>query len=144
MLGVVITGHGGFASGLLQAVEQVIGPQEQCIAVDFPEGMCTDTLNQALKVACQRCEQGEGVVFLTDLLGGSPFRQASLIVLEHQNYQVVTGTNMQMAAEMMLERDGMSAVEFRDMALECGHRGLTSLWHEQQHTKQTIINDDGI
>lgn len=37
MLGVVITGHGGFASGLLQAVQQVIGPQEQCVAIDFPE-----------------------------------------------------------------------------------------------------------
>ena len=27
MPGIVITGHGGFATGLLQAVEQVVGPQ---------------------------------------------------------------------------------------------------------------------
>ena len=53
MLGVVITGHGGFASGLLQAVQQVIGPQEQCVAIDFPEGMCTDSLQQALRKASQ-------------------------------------------------------------------------------------------
>ncbi|MEQ4621856.1 PTS galactosamine/N-acetylgalactosamine transporter subunit IIA [Providencia vermicola] len=144
MLGVVITGHGGFASGLLQAVQQVIGPQEQCVAIDFPEGMCTDTLQQALKKASQQCDRGEGVVFLTDLLGGSPFRQASLMALENENYQVITGTNMQMAAEMMLERDGMSVSEFRDMALECGHRGLTSLWHEQQREKDAVVNDDGI
>lgn len=51
---------------------------------------------------------------------------------------------MQMVAEMMLERDGMSVTEFRDMALECGHRGLTSLWHEQQREKQSVAHDDGI
>lgn len=40
--------------------------------------------------------------------------------------------------------DGMSVTEFRDMALECGHRGLTSLWHEQQREKQSVAHDDGI
>ncbi|MBE8595979.1 PTS galactosamine/N-acetylgalactosamine transporter subunit IIA [Xenorhabdus sp. BG5] len=144
MLGVVITGHGSFASGLLQAVEQVIGPQAQCIAVDFPEGMCTETLKKALAAACSQCDQGDGLVFLTDLLGGSPFRQSAQLALNHPAYQVITGTNMQMVAEMMLERDGMTALEFRDMALECGHRGLTSLWHEQQREKQTSQGIDGI
>ncbi|MBC8948292.1 MULTISPECIES: PTS galactosamine/N-acetylgalactosamine transporter subunit IIA [Xenorhabdus] len=144
MLGVVITGHGGFASGLLQAVEQVIGPQEQCVAVDFPEGMCTEALKKALEAACYQCDQGEGLVFLTDLLGGSPFRQAAQMALNHPAYQVITGTNMQMAAEMMLERDGMTVTEFRDMALECGHRGLTSLWHEQQRERQASQGIDGI
>ncbi|PHM74250.1 PTS galactosamine/N-acetylgalactosamine transporter subunit IIA [Xenorhabdus kozodoii] len=144
MLGVVITGHGGFASGLLQAVEQVIGSQEQCVAVDFSEGMCTETLKKALAAACRQCDQGKGLVFLTDLLGGSPFRQASQITLNHPAYQVITGTNMQMVVEMMLERGGITATEFRDMALECGHRGLTSLWHEQRREKQAIQGIDGI
>ncbi|MBD1226890.1 PTS galactosamine/N-acetylgalactosamine transporter subunit IIA [Xenorhabdus griffiniae] len=144
MLGVVITGHGSFASGLLQAVEQVIGPQAQCVAVDFPEGMCTETLKKALAAACSQCDQGDGLVFLTDLLGGSPFRQSAQLALNHPAYQVITGTNMQMVVEMMLERDGMTAFEFRDMALECGHRGLTSLWHEQQREKPSSQDIDGI
>lgn len=144
MLGIVIAGHGGFASGLLQAIEQIMGAQEQCVAIDFPEGMSTNTLQQALKMASQRCDQGEGVVFLTDLLGGSPFRLASLMALENTNYQVITGTNMQMVTEMILERSEMSAAEFRDKALECGYRGLTSLWHEQQRERHFIGNLDGI
>ena len=41
MLGLVITGHGRCASGLLQGVEQVVGEQSQCRAVDFPEGVST-------------------------------------------------------------------------------------------------------
>ncbi|EMI5492979.1 PTS sugar transporter subunit IIA [Providencia stuartii] len=144
MLGVVITGHGRFASGLLQAIEQVIGSQEQCIAIDFTEGICIDTLRQALTIASLQCDQGDGVIFLTDLLGGSPFRQASLLTLKNAHYQVITGANMQMVAEVMPERSNMSAVEFRDKALEAGHRGLTSLWHEQQREKHFIGSCDGL
>ncbi len=144
ILGIVIAGHGGFASGLLQAIEQVVGPQEQCRAVDFPEGMSTKQLNAALRRACDSCDAGRGVVILTDLLGGSPFRLAAQLAMERTDYEVITGTNMQLAAEMMLERDEKTAVEFRDMALVCGHRGLTSLWHEQQRQKCDDLNEDGI
>lgn len=44
----------------------------------------------------------------------------------------------------MLERDGVSASEFRDRALECEYRGLTSLWHEQQRERHFIGSCDGI
>ena len=37
MLGIVLTGHGGFATGLEKAMKQILGEQEQIIAVDFPE-----------------------------------------------------------------------------------------------------------
>ncbi|STC90768.1 Uncharacterised protein [Edwardsiella hoshinae] len=42
---------------------------------------------------------------------------------------------MQLAVEMMLEREGLSAAEFRDQALACGRRGVTSLWHEGRHER---------
>ncbi|CDL79663.1 PTS galactosamine/N-acetylgalactosamine transporter subunit IIA [Xenorhabdus cabanillasii] len=149
MLGIVITGHGTFASGLLQAVEQIIGKQPGCIAVDFPDGMTTEQLYQALYIASKVCDLGKGGVFLTDLLGGSPFRQAAQLALTHPqlvypHWQVITGTNMQLAVEMMIMRDEMNTIEFRDKALECGRRGLTSLWHEQQQSKQVLTDVDGI
>lgn len=144
MLGIVITGHGRFASGLLEAIEQVVGQQTQCCAVDFPEGMSTETLFTRLQHACTTCDSGEGVVVLSDLLGGSPFRQSALLAQHEPDYEVITGTNLQLAAEMMLERDGMAAVDFRDMALECGRRGLTSLWHEQQKQRAGHVHLDGI
>ncbi len=144
MPGIVITGHGGFASGLLQAVEQVVGAQPACIAVDFPVHMGTAELNEALRAARQAVEQPDGVVFLTDMLGGSPFRCASELADALGNCEVLTGVNMQLAAEMMLERDGLSLDEFREMALACGKRGLTSLWHERRKVKCENVETDGI
>ncbi|TQI81970.1 PTS system N-acetylgalactosamine-specific EIIA component (Man family) [Serratia fonticola] len=144
MPGIVITGHGGFASGLLQAVEQVVGAQPACVAVDFPVHMGTAELSAALLAALQAVKQPDGVVFLTDMLGGSPFRCASELADTQGNCEVLTGVNMQLAAEMMLEREGLSLDAFRDMALACGKRGLTSLWHERRKVRCENAEADGI
>lgn len=144
MPGIVITGHGSFASGLLQAVEQVVGPQQNCVAVNFPEQMSTAQLRGALNAALTKVAQADGVVFLTDMLGGSPFRCASELADQRGDCEVLTGVNMQLAAEMMLERDGLSLDEFREVALACGKRGLTSLWHERRRVKCEDVQADGI
>ncbi len=105
MIAVILSGHGGFASGIAQAIAQVIGEQEQFRFLDFPEQMTTPQLEVAMRQAIEEIDSGDGIVFLTDLLGGTPFRTASLLSQERDDIEVVTGTNMQMAAEMLLERD---------------------------------------
>ncbi|HFQ5585766.1 TPA: PTS galactosamine/N-acetylgalactosamine transporter subunit IIA [Vibrio vulnificus] len=151
MLAVILSGHGGFASGIAQAVAQVIGEQEQFRFLDFPEQMTTSQLEVAMRQAIEEIDSGEGIVFLTDLLGGTPFRTASLLSQERDDIEVVTGTNMQMAAETLFERDELSLSEFRDLAVKCGHRGITSLATEmalkaQQASTQpsAVVEEDGI
>ncbi len=145
MLAVILTGHGGFASGLEKAIVQIIGEQAQFRAVDFSSQSTTQLLEVAMRDSLKDIESGEGAVFLTDLLGGTPFRIASLLSLEHENIEVIAGTNLQMVAEMLLERDGLSAREFCKLALECGHRGITSLAEQQlgvREMQETL--EDGI
>lgn len=146
MIAVILSGHGGFASGIEKAIHQVIGEQQQFIALDFPEESTTQQLEAQMRQAIQEIESGEGIVFLTDLLGGTPFRTASLLSQEREDIQVVTGTNLQMAAEMLLERDELKLIEFRDQAIECGHRGITSLAAEMALKDKTTTAEehDGI
>lgn len=153
MITVILSGHGGFATGLEKAIHQIIGEQEQFRAIDFPVEMTTEQLELAMKQAISDLDSGDGIVFMTDLLGGTPFRTASLLSQQQSDIEVVTGTNLQMVAEMLLERDELNVVEFRDMAVECGHRGLTSLaaqldkagnGQKQSETAVTEQADDGI
>ncbi len=146
MIAVILSGHGGFASGIEKAIHQVIGEQQQFIALDFPEESTTQQLEAQVRQAIQEIDSGEGIVFLTDLLGGTPFRTASLLSQEREDIQVVTGTNLQMVAEMLLERDELKLIEFRDQAIECGHRGITSLAAEMALKDKTTTAEehDGI
>ncbi len=146
MIAVILSGHGGFASGLAKAVFQVIGEQPQFKFIDFPEEATTPQLEQAMREAVEEIDSGEGIVFLTDLLGGTPFRIASLLSQERDDIEVVTGTNMQMATEMLLERDELSLVELRQQAVECGYRGITSLAAEMEQKTPIAdtVEEDGI
>ncbi|MEM0553434.1 MULTISPECIES: PTS galactosamine/N-acetylgalactosamine transporter subunit IIA [Aeromonas] len=144
MLGIIITGHGGFASGLAKAMEQILGEQPYVAAIDFPESSTTSKLEHQLAEAISAVEQGDGVVFLTDLLGGTPFRVASLLSMDAPKREVITGTNLQLLLEMLLERDGLSVSEFRVQALACGHRGLTSLADEmskERHADAALVEE---
>ena len=127
MLSIILTGHGGFASGMEKAMKQILGEQSQFIAIDFPETSSTALLTSQLEEAIAQLDCEDGIVFLTDLLGGTPFRVASTLAMQKPGCEVITGTNLQLLLEMVLEREGLSGEEFRVQALECGHRGLTSL-----------------
>lgn len=144
MLGIILTGHGGFASGMEQAMKQILGEQSQFIAIDFPESSTTARLTAQLEQAVAELDETEGLVFLTDLLGGTPFRVASTLAMQKSGREVITGTNLQLLLEMVLERDELSSEAFRLQALECGHRGLTSLVDELGRCREAELAEEGI
>ena len=144
MIAVILSGHGGFASGLAKAIFQVIGQQAQFGFIDFSEEMSTQQLDAAMRQEIERIDSGEGVVFFTDLLGGSPFRCASLISQERQDIVVLTGTNLQMVAEILLERMDGDLESFSRQAIQCGRRGITSLADEMKERKRYEVIEDGI
>lgn len=144
MLGIILTGHGGFASGLEKAVRQILGEQSQFIAIDFPESSTTALLTSQMEAAIEELKGNESIIFLTDLLGGTPFRVASTLAMQTPGSEVITGTNLQLVLEMALERDELSSEAFRLQALECGHRGLTSLADELNRERVKTHAEEGI
>lgn len=144
MLGIILTGHGGFASGMEKAMKQILGEQTQFIAIDFPETSTTALLTSQLEQAVNTLDSEDSLVFLTDLLGGTPFRVASTLAMQKPGREVITGTNLQLLLEMVLEREGLSSEAFRLQALECGHRGLTSLVDELGRCREEAPAEEGI
>lgn len=144
MLGIILTGHGAFASGMETAMIQILGEQPQFVAIDFPAASTTALLTQQMEEALSRLDPLEDVVFLTDLLGGTPFRVASTLAMQKPGREVIAGTNLQLMLEMVLERDDLSSEAFRRMALECGHRGLTSLVDELDRSREEAPAEEGI
>ena len=144
MLGIILTGHGGFASGMEKAMKQILGEQTQFIAIDFPETSTTALLTSQLEQAVSELDAQQDIVFLTDLLGGTPFRVASTLAMQRLGTEVITGTNLQLLLEMVLERDDLSSEAFRLQALECGHRGLTSLVDELGRCREEKPVEEGI
>ncbi|MGG4608562.1 PTS galactosamine/N-acetylgalactosamine transporter subunit IIA [Providencia sp. Me31A] len=144
MVGIILCGHGGFASGLEKAMLQIIGEQENFAAIDFSLESSTARLTQELEATLALMTSCTSVVFLTDILGGTPFRVSALLSQGREDREVITGTNLQLLLEMVMERDTLSLADFRREALLCGHRGLTCLTDELQRERCCETEDEGI
>jgi PTS system N-acetylgalactosamine-specific IIA component len=103
MIGLIVTGHGHFASGLTEALNVIAGPAENYKAVDFNLTDSTDDLAANLTKAMDELSDCESILFLTDLAGGSPFKTSVELGFQ-KGYEVVAGTNLGMLVEINMVR----------------------------------------
>lgn len=101
MVGLLVTGHGHFATGLGSALQLIAGSADNLAFVDFEADHSTDTLKENLGKALDGLKDCDGVLVLSDLTGGSPFKMAVECKFERpdQNIEVVSGTNLSMLVE---------------------------------------------
>ncbi|EUJ41390.1 mannose/fructose/sorbose PTS transporter subunit IIA [Brochothrix campestris] len=124
---IVIGTHGASAEQLLKSTEMIIGEQTNVGVIDFMPGENADTLVDKLKDEANTLDTSDGLLFLVDLFGGSPFNAASRIVIEHENADVVTGVNIPMLLETLSMRSAQSLPELVETALTAGAFGIKSL-----------------
>lgn len=96
MLGLLVTGHGHFATGLNSSLELIAGAQPNVALVDFEADHSIEILKDNLTKALDSLKEYDGVLVLSDLPGGSPFKTAVELKYERmdQPIEVIAGTNL--------------------------------------------------
>ena len=121
MIGLIVTGHGHFASGLTTGLEVVLGKQEMYINVDFPSGDTATELEANMTKAMNALEDCENIVVFADLLSGSPFNAAIMKAMKDERIKVVYGVNFGMLVEAVMNRNtGMDFNGIVKNAVETG------------------------
>ena len=127
MTAIIIGTHGKFSQEILRSSEMIFGKQENVSAVTFEPGEGPDDLVKKYKKELEQLDLKEGVLFLVDLFGGSPFNAASRIVSENENMDIVTGINLPMLLEVYGVRDSSNFQELVDTAKNAAKEGIKSL-----------------
>lgn len=120
MKGIIITGHGNFATGLASTLKLVIGEQEKTFFIDFTEELSSNELNKKIENAILKLNNDEGILIFTDILGGTPFNESAILATKYQNVIVFGGTNMAMLFEAFDTREEKEC----DSILEEGKNGM--------------------
>lgn len=102
MTGIVITGHGSFATGIESGVRLLAGCLDFIKSVDFESSHSEDQLKRNLRAAFAALEKCDRIVVLSDILGGSPFKMAVTLSFGSDRIRVICGTNLGMAVELAL------------------------------------------
>ena len=135
MVGIIVTGHGNFATGVLSAAKLIAGTPEKLIGIDFTENDTVETLEEKIKKGIEELGTEE-ILVLADLAGGSPFKVSATIgVSSDKNIKVLSGTNLGMIIETALLRDGKNLEEVLAFAKESG---ITSIQEFEMKAKQEI------
>ena len=127
-IAIIIGTHGSAAEQLLKTAEMILGEQDNVAYIDFVPGENAETLIEKYTAKLGGLDTSSGVLFLVDTWGGSPFNAASRIVVDKENYEVVTGVNIPMLAETFMARDdNPSFAELVAIAVETGRIGVKAL-----------------
>jgi PTS system mannose-specific IIA component len=114
MIGMVLVTHGRLAAEFVAALEHVVGPQQRVAAVCIgPEDDMEQRRREILENVA-RVDDGDGVVLLTDMFGGTPSNLA-ISVLDRARVEVIAGVNLPMLIKLARIRGE------EDLATAVGH-----------------------
>lgn len=121
MIGLVIVTHGRLAEEFVAAAEHVVGPQERIAAVSIGPDDDMERRRSDILEAAQAVDDGDGVIILTDMFGGTPSNLA-ISVMEKAKAEVIAGVNLPMLIKIASIREGKSLAEAVTAAHDAGRK----------------------
>lgn len=142
MIGLVVTGHANFASGMTSSVNLIAGEQEAYRYIDFLPTYSLEDLSRELTKAMDDLKDCEGILVFADLMGGTPFKTAVEVGFPRGNVNVLAGTNLPMLLEIVMSRKFIEDLEdLTQTALEVGAEGVARYTFQKV---EDVEPEDGI
>lgn len=124
----VIVTHGKMAPGLLDAVRMITGIEEGLYAVSLNEEDDVEGLMGRIDDCLESLDPLQGAMLFVDLYGASPFNASARLALSSsRDIEVITGVNLPMLVELVMQREDLSLSELAEMAVEVGPEGIRRL-----------------
>jgi PTS system mannose-specific IIA component len=125
MIGLVLVTHGRLALELRHAMEHVVGPQ--CAVATVCIGPEDDLENRRADIRARIADvdQGDGVVVLTDIAGGTPSNLA-FSLCDRKHVEVIAGVNLPLLVKLAKIRGTEPLAEAVDRATQAGRKYITA------------------
>jgi PTS system mannose-specific IIA component len=120
--GVIVT-HGHLASELLAAAEMIVGNVSHIAAVSIGWHDDVEVAHNEVERAMTRVSEGNGVLLLTDMFGGTPTNIASMFLAEGK-VEVVTGVNLPMVIKLASQTEQESLALVAKRVRNQGQEGI--------------------
>ena len=124
MIGLVLVTHGRLAAEFVTALEHVVGPQEAVEAICIGPDDDMEGRRKDIAEAMAQVDQGQGVIILTDLFGGTPSNLA-ISLMKGENVEVIAGVNLPMLIRLEGARKTMDVRSAVAAAREAGRKYIS-------------------
>ena len=104
MQSILLISHGGMAAGMKDSLTMFFGKDlKQFDTLSLTSEMGADQFGEMLKTKVDELMNEDGVIIFADLLGGTPFNQAALLV--NDKVDLIAGMNLPMIMELLATRE---------------------------------------
>lgn len=124
MIGMVLVTHGRLAAEFIAALEHVVGPQSNVAAVCIGPDDDMEQRRQDILASVADVDDGDGVVVLTDMFGGTPSNLA-ISIMKEAKVEVIAGINLPMLIKLAGLREGHLMEEAVSQAQESGRKYIS-------------------
>lgn len=103
MVGIVVLSHGQFASEAVKSAAMLVGHGERLASEGVLESDTPETFFTRVHKIIEQVDDGDGVIALVDLFGGTPNNTVYQLKRE-KNVRIITGFNLPMLIYAITER----------------------------------------
>jgi len=125
MIGLVVATHARLADELVAAAGMIIGPSDRVRAICIESGSSVDLLRKQLGEAISQVDvDGDGVIIMTDMFGGTP-SNISLAFLAADRVEVVAGVNLPMVLKFFNCQERLGVAELAALLKAYGQQSIS-------------------
>jgi PTS system mannose-specific IIA component len=125
MIGLVIVTHSGLGEALIEAAESIVdGPLGAATTVSVDLRQSAEQMREKIGTGIKAVDQGEGVLILTDMFGGTP-SNLSLSFLEEGRIEVLTGVNLPVVIRAAKMRKDKNLSELAESLQAYGRKSIS-------------------
>jgi PTS system mannose-specific IIA component len=123
MVGVVLVTHPHLGEEFIRSAEMICGKLPRVLTVSIDTRKEVEELRRGIAEAIKKVDEGDGVLILTDMFGGTPSNM-SLAFLQENRVEVLTGLNLPMMIKLSNCREGRPLKELARLVKEAGQKNI--------------------
>lgn len=123
MIGLVVVSHGNIGCEMVEATRRIFPEATHLCGVNVESNNPPESIRRQISEAIASVNQGDGVLILTDMFGGTP-SNICLSFLEPSRIEVVSGFNLPMLIKLASIKTSASLDETVRFIQQYGQRNI--------------------
>jgi mannose PTS system EIIA component len=123
MVGVVLVTHPHLGEEFIRSAEMICGKMPGVLTVSIDTHKEVEELRRGIAEAIKKVDEGDGVLILTDMFGGTPSNM-SLAFLQEGRVEVLSGLNLPMLIKLSNCREGRALKDLAKLVKEAGQKNI--------------------
>jgi len=125
MIKIIVVTHGDFGAYLIEAAEGIAGVQKEGLKnVSISPKMSLEIINEVISKGVDELGTQEGLIFMTDMPGGTPMNVSLSIAAKIENSAVICGINISMMISAFMNRKNMDLEKLVEKIVNDGKRSI--------------------